>query len=674
MMKLILLLVLFSFSARAQDAGAGLQPVISTLNSIAPSVIQTITNAYQVRDPFPYCVEDNIAQCEALGYTQTNANETCPGQNQRISCPFDPTYFRCVSWTCDEMGLLTAKPDNMNCTEVPNQVAGITCLKCQCADNFINFADCDGLVASLAGEDVKENKAEEECRDLGYSDIPSQCTNGNYIVCPMNPYKVHCLGPIKICDENEENCRFCREDSCVDAKIPHHAIPLMSEEAQSCSCGQPRKVIVGWAGVDDDDGNEIGKLCEDGFVAEGDSCVMTECPEDEFEGPAQSDASAPKYKISQCYDSDQSTSPYWQKEYDADHSTPVKHCYKCVCKTINSSGKDECPYVIDRDESDPSQSNKLLKQTYGYLSEKCCDGSYKKCERRCPTDVYVPLGAEPHYEDCDGCQEAETKQFIDSWECKPGYNETYNGAGEKIGCEVALCPKNDDFNYYSTLYTKLSDCTAKLGNGYGWRFDQEAYDEGTYKSGDEICGHCECTVNPNEYRYTNADAYNAGYAVLSELGCNGKYRECRETRAVTDNYYIFHNPGQSYPTHIASKETVYVCQKEYFRIARCETNYQLTDDKTECLPQDCNGFTLTSCPDHGYCGQSCRSGETELFKLRRCDPDVTTHEEYKIDSSGTQCCKTNCPSGFMRLDECPTTRTLIAEDVNGCGERCVQCE
>lgn len=68
------------------------------------------------------CVENNIQNCEQLGYTE----KSCPYGG--IACPFDATKWYCAKWTCAD-GRYSSSETSESCIKVTYK--GLTCYDCR---------------------------------------------------------------------------------------------------------------------------------------------------------------------------------------------------------------------------------------------------------------------------------------------------------------------------------------------------------------------------------------------------------------------------------------------------------------------------------------------------------------------------------------------------------------
>ena len=597
-MKVFLFLVFFAFTANAQTYDVtGMSLASYYIRTYAPSAYTDLNQVHS--EISQYCVQNNVEKCEELGYTETS----CP--SDKVACPFDPTLFSCVRWSCEDLGLFAARPDNMECEAVQNQT--IICYKCQCGIGYIDPHGCDGLVETLTTDKTI-------CADLGYKQSITDCAN--YLPCPADANKVRCLDNV--------GCTESKVTGCIARyEVPDNANAIIEEVP--CDCGGTKEVVTGWT-------------CKTGYNQEGSSCVGITCAADEFVGPATSDPSSVSYKIEECYEQSGNTSPGWEKV--ATTHTGAVQCYRCQCNLPSN-----CIY------------SETTKGEFGKLEEQCCDkSSYVKCVRDCPKNKRVPAtGAVADLKICNAC--GEETEYIDDWHCKEGYQRRDNL------CDIVECPKPSNGSYYSLDYQQESDCTSRIRPGEGWVFTQQGQ-----KSGEEWCGLCKCPYDENDpqYHYTTADTDSMGDAKLSGLGCNGKYKECEilNTSYVTQ---LPDNVAQSQEIRICGKKFYKLksCEPGYVLSLgdtkclpeKCD-GYNITGgcptwgDCSMCNSQGTIKYKLLNCRDdvaHNVeykmnatqtdcCQKTCDTYDHEFFIGETC-PEGKTLVEQKVNGCGDRCIK-----------------------------------
>lgn len=82
-------------------------------------------------------------------------------------------------------------------------------------------------------------------------------------------------------------------------------------------------------------------------------------------------------------------------------------CYNCSCKP-----SDDCIYNSQNQGS-------------GTLSNRCCNGNYKKCITNCPGNKNYPKNSTPTYSACLDC--GKTIMYISGFTCNEGYVKSDNG-------------------------------------------------------------------------------------------------------------------------------------------------------------------------------------------------------------------------------------------------------
>lgn len=601
-------------------------PMTSAILNAATSASEfdSTSAAYKYKAPYGlYCVENNFEKCLELGYTET----ACPDQS--IACPYDSSLFSCPSWACDELGLFTTKPNDMECEMV--QLQSGSCFKCQCGPGFVNYEDCDHLIQTLSGKDSTDEESRALCEGLGYTNSITECAD--YLSCPANGNLVRCLDEIG-----------CKETDCLaKTEVPTNGEAILENTA--CKCGGSKKVITGWS-------------CKTGYKKEGNFCVAEVCSSGDyiFAGPAipaeltgaakeKAEEEASLYNISDCY-SGLNTAPGWKKVPKAQKETGGTQCYKCVCDLPSN-----CAY------------DATSAQEYGKLEDMCCDSKhYVNCFRDCPTDKSVPssAGAIADKDWCDAC--GERTEYISGWHCKDGYilNKT------QTSCDARPCPQDANGEYFSEVFENANDCEKLIQKGSGWQYVAEP--DGA-RSGEGYCHLCKCPYSANDpvYKYSTTDTSNSTDSKFSDLACNGKYKVCTNLKADDPLYF---KPGQV-PSH-AKMQELKICGETYYRFERCDDGYTYIQSERVCLPKDCTGYNLEACPEWGDCDR-CVSATSMKYKLKSCRND--TNIRYKPNKTGTACCSETCdvndPSYFVGT--CPAGKMLFDTKLNDCGETCVKC-
>ena len=572
-----------------------------------------------------YCYENNISKCEELGYTATGLTqaEACPYGG--IACPFDGSRWSCTVWKCSDFNLydLQNRPKNAVCNNLVN-VKNIQCYSCECSSNYINVPGCSRVTNMLSGT--------LSCEQMGYTQSVVDCVD--YVTCPSDSHKVHCL------DE------LCAEDpvtGCLPkVDLPDHAIGVFEQLTCSCDTSKKRRVAVSW------------NTCETGYQksADGKSCVEISCPSEEFDTNDKTNC----YTLASVAGTDYASGDGWVVS-QASH-TGLKQCYSCSC---NPS---ECHYNIN---------NESATEEY---KEPCCDGRhYKKCERKCPTGIDVlPDHAVGVEASCTAC--GTTTTYIEKWYCdeSEGYvlNET------KTGCDIKPCPETQNGVYYSTDYASVNDCL-DIYDGADWSFSTS-----DYKSGGLVCKKCTCPHPSDDpvYKWTLASG-SRDYMVLTDLGCNGKYKTCNLSQKAIDDHLVL--GLNNLDVHARDYDTFKICDNVYTRLGSCQDGYHVSDANNatkgkKCLADDCDGYPLSIQPV-GINGAEvrydmCLSGTDEKYKLTACLDDPLNNKDYEIlyDAGGDaiRCCDMTCETGYTLNKTCQAGETPDTK-FNDCGKPCTKC-
>lgn len=626
-MKLFLFLVFFAFSANAgvSDTDTALSCRISGYSSSGVNVeaacpktggISCSENA-NLFHCNPDCVEDNRGSCESLGYTAQGSTqlEACPYGG--VACPFDGTKWNCAKWTCADGNLFKEAPENMACT--PVSFKGNICYRCGCADGYVDYNGCQKKVGNL----IEDRNA---CDALGYTSSVTSCAE--YLACPSNPNKVRCL----------DSFGECSEVACLQQVIvPENATPI--SEIRTCTCGEPKQVIINW--VCNDGYRQVGSDAEK--EAGTATCVEEyACAQNEFENNLDIE----------CYEQGK-IGAGWSKglgQFLSDN-TYSKQCYECVCTLPEGCHK---------------YSNEE-KGANGTLKDLCCDGeSYQKCVVKCPTGVRVPSFAEPSDTDtCEAC--GQTFPVNVAWQCINGYALNDKGTG----CDPVACSASNADGVYYGLFTK-SECENQLdskGNSIGgWAYTSET----GILSGSDVCHECRCHADEQGYQYDIDGTTNQNDAVYSNFGCNNKYKNCIPSETAPADRIT------SLPENVAQEHHYFICGTKYYSIDTCNAGYTKSADGKSCVADTCAGYTLTICPvdEHNNeiatC-QPCTSGSQTLYKVKECKTVLVDNKYITYKKNGDTCCRETCPTGYKPEASCssPAGGDPIS---NECGNiTCVPC-
>ncbi|HCU58519.1 MAG TPA: hypothetical protein DIC64_00890 [Alphaproteobacteria bacterium] len=648
-MKLFLFLMLFAFSAQAQTTDISVN-IADIVARYAPSALprlastsQQITAAHQVTSSkSQFCVQNNLDQCAVLGYTETS----CPFGG--IACPFDKTKLNCTSLSCEDLGLFSTNPANMQCEAITN--SGLTCYKCRCSAGFINPEGCGGLIDSLTSD-------KSICAELGYTNSITECNS--YIPCPSNSNKVRCLDVVG-----------CKETDCLAKyEVPENA--KGTPGSVSCSCGGTKEVIVGWE-------------CDPGYSKEGNSCAEINCPEGQSE-------SADALECSTGIMSNSVVFEHTSSEYEQVCPKSAAYCTPNGFKKANAfnTGKKQCYSCECHVNIEKYNWTSADAGEYGKLEVVACDGvHYDECKPDCPTDVIQNFdkekvrekypGVEPEHTSCSAC--GKTSQYMSGWHCNQLEGWQINAGGtacNPISCET----HNKNGLYYSLDYKSVNDCFESR-RGAGWNYvAQPKEDSQDVKSGGQWCGLCQCPYGEDDviYHWTTSEdeTSNLSEAEYSELGCNGKYKECTPKN---------HDYLSELPEHATEYSTLKICGQLYYKVSRCEAGYKLSNNDTECLPQDCTGYNIETEPtdEQRQFGEyrSCPTGDQIKYKLVSCKDDNKMETgmqqaiHYVMNSDQTACCRYTCDpydTSFFVGETCPEGRTELERKQNGCGDTCIKC-
>ena len=547
------------------------------------------------------CVQDNIDKCSMLGYTE----KSCP-YGGGVACPFDKNAFSCPKWSCSDGNYYNIQPANADCSVV--RYKGLNCYACDCNDGSINYNACRQKVAGVLDENF-------DCAEYGYEDSVTTCAE--YIPCPANANKVHCL----------ETYSTCKETGCLQKKeVPAHAIAVYEEV--NCSCGGKKNVIT-----------DYNCDTESGYVASGNICVAAQCPTGNT--------------IENVFDCGLENG--WIKSVLTKDGKEVKSagltCYECVCPQPIPSG-----YLWTEDN--------VGVNGVAVLSSVYCDGKhYSECEKECKADVLVPDNADPQTETCEAC--GQTTPVIVGWTCREGYVINENGTA----CDPKECPESENGVYYSEAYQKSTDCSEIINKGAGWQFSITSI-----KSGKGFCGKCTCIYPDNDIlcKYALSDTYNMNDARYEDLCCNGKYQSCTPTR---DGILTVK------PEHAKVVDHTRICGEDYLILDSCEEGYQVASNGTSCIENDCIGFDAESCPDRAECatckkGETLKYKVTSC-EDDRTDTDPNKWIDYQVSKDATRCCKNECDAanGYNARTTAADCKENQRLDVilNDCGYACGKC-
>lgn len=626
-MKRFLLLVLCSILAFPNVSKA------ADVGSLIESLLQRF-GADKVYSK--HCVSD----CNTLGYTVKSTDLN--GRTDCVACPFElecdtgktvstPQWYNCPTYSCADLGLLDEKPEGVNCIEVTSaQKPGLTqaCFSCQCADGTLNTMGCEDKLAVL-------NDSPAKCVALGYRNSVTDCEN--YLACPSDPNKVHCLADT--CPAGQKGCAQLIE-------LPDNATGVT--ERATCCDGTTKDIITSFK-------------CNSGYNLSSDrtSCEATVCGQDQFVGPDDASKGA-TYNLEDC---STNMAAGWKKVKVAASGV----CYECKCllKAMGNNPSDEAVAVLKQYPYTQSLDNESL-------SDVACDGKhYRQCS--CPANqepklvgtgkplfilteeskgywvwrkpAAADIIAEPKFTECCHSDAGDKHNFASGFTCKEA-----NGwilTEDKTTCEAKPCGFDlygleIDGVRYSSLYTSSESCAEAMGSS-GW-----SYAAG--KSGGSHCGQCECTTHTG--RYIQSDSQNQSLVEYSDPVCDGiHYNTCTLKAGVADDYQKKADFMQANPNIAANSfATVKLCGEEYVlktgfgcgagyepdgtggcKAKACDaTVYKLSESQKAALTQDAEQN------DHNIAFDDCQSGETKSYELTSCGSELTN---YAVNSNKTGCCQ-----------------------------------
>ena len=592
-----------------------------------------------------HCVSD----CNTLGYTVKESD--LQGRSDCVACPFElecdaektestAKWYNCPSYSCADLGLLNEKPEGVNCTEIkPSQKPGLTqtCYACQCAEGTLNTAGCEKKITLL-------NNSPATCGSLGYRNSVTDCEN--YLACPSDPNKVHCLA---------DTCAAGQKGCTQEIELPLNATPVT--EARTCCDGVTQKDVV------------INFTCNSGFTLseDGENCVMATCGKGQFSGPDDA-AEGATYKLEDCM-AGADWLIGWKKIKVNANST----CYTCKCLLDEISG------------GNPSAEAKNLLKQYPYtktyndenLSDVACDNKhFRQCS--CPINqepktiggkalftiteskpgywewqkpAEADIIAEPKFSSCCKSEAGDEHNFVSGFTCSEA-----NGwvlSEDRTTCEASFCEGKKDDIYYSKTYTSAAVCDQTFGST-GW-----TYTAG--KSAGEVCGQCKCTATTG--KYAQSDSQSQSLVEYSEPICDGvHYNSCKLKEGVGDTYQKKDEFMANHPNIAASSlATVKLCGEDYVLKTGtgCNEGYEYSHEQGTCVKVECDkdvyNLTKTQKEDleadaqkdgHPIRFDVCQSGNDKFYRLTSCG-DERTNYAVDVASGSKYCCRIcNTDEGF----------------------------
>lgn len=636
-MKRFSLLVLCSILA---FPGVSVSGGVSNIGSLVESLIAKF-GSNQVYSE--HCVSD----CQTLGYE--TSKDDLNGRTDCTACPFDldcnegktistPKWFNCPTYSCEDLGLLSKKPAisvistirdtdmgssaaddatsevtilSYDCKEIEKPGLKGPCYSCQCPAGTLNTTGCEEKLNAL------KNSA-DECSALGYRNSVTECEN--YIACPSDPNKVHCLNDL--CSDGENGCT-------QEVEVPEHATTI--GVSKQCCDGSYKPVITDF-------------ICEVGYVLSKDkkTCEEAICPDNQFTGPMDAEVGA-TYQLEDC---SENMADGWSKVKTDSNGI----CYRCAC----TPDKTAYPYTRTLDSevlTDVACDDKhfrtcdcpvneipqiLINDEMKELFEVVQNNSLWEWKK--PADDAII--AKPIFSTCCKSENAEEKHnYVSSFEC---YEE--NGwvlTETKETCEASFCNGEKNGVYYSGDYTSDETCNSAFGTS-GW-----TYTHG--KSGGANCGRCTCTARDGDF--TEKDSENMSLVEYSEPVCDGvHYNKCSLKADLTKDYqkkgdFLTANPNIDPKSMI----TIKLCKEDYVLKTGvgCKEGYQ-PDGQGGCIENVCEEkFNLSESAKkaleteaetngHAIYFEECRAGSTKFYQLTSCGDNTTN---YAVAENKTSCCQ-----------------------------------
>lgn len=251
----------------------------------------------------------------------------------------------------------------------------------------------------------------------------------------------------------------------------------------TCSdCGETTEIVTSWS-------------CNTGYTKSGNTCVPAGCPTGT--STDYTDASKCGYP-----------STIGAKVVATDSVSGGKTCYECMCIT-------SCKWT---------SSNK---DTYGTISNVCCNGKYQTCTKNFPADVTVPTGATAKTTSYKAC--GETKNVITGWECTGQYvkngNSCYDCATWKTRLSNALIAAQN--SYGACCYT--TGTTDKYGDHTNYQF--------TCRTGSGT----SCTSNVYGSYNDGCMEYVIQESIRTEITSTDAEQQCVEMFNAVNQRIINHN-------------------------------------------------------------------------------------------------------------------------------------
>ena len=325
--------------------------------------------------------------------------------------------------------------------------------------------------------------------------------------------------------------------------------------------------------------------CSGDYVLSGSSCggLYNKCLCNRSKFPAEDDSDCPageKIDVNQSCTNKSDGKTYYKCVSDPCSSLPSKsQCEAdgghCVVSSDCSGKCDEC---------------------IEYCEWKEQEGAVR-CENGCQTNHVIPEC--PDLCEAGGCKPTSCDEgyVLSGDECVPNPCDGFTKTECPSYATCSSCQSGDEIKY------KVSHC--KLGYAL--------------TSNGEDCVEALC---PTGYATVATDCRSIanGTSVLGSTskGQSGD-KKCMQCVAKCNSGYELNSAGTA-------------CES-----IACDTGYVLVG--SECEPDPCNGYNLTSCPAHAECG-TCQSGEDTKYQISGCDVG------YELNSAKTACEPAVCKIGY----------------------------
>ena len=330
--------------------------------------------------------------------------------------------------------------------------------------------------------------------------------------------------------------------------------------------------------------------CSGDYVLSGSSCggLYNKCLCNRSKFPAETDADCPS---GQKIDLNQSCT----------NKSDGKTYYKCV--------SDPCSSLPSKTECEATGGYCVVSANCSGKCDECIDYCEWKeqqgairCDNGCKSGYQIPECSDL----CEpgGCKPTtcETGYILSGDECVPNPCSGYMDACPAHAICGDTCQSGEDTKY------KPTGCeTGYQLNAAGTACESIDCDPGYILVGSE------CKPNP-------CDGFNLTACPVHAI--------CQECQSGEDTKYQISGCDVGYELNSAGT----ACES-----IACDTGYVLVG--SECEPDPCNGYNLTTCPTHATCDE-CQSGDATKYKPTGCDTG------YELNAAGTACEPSACPDGY----------------------------